>query len=124
MSSNWCKSEDVQLCIFYCRQSLDPITGAKQKVDKLWEKVDTDFHSNCVRGEDEIMTTNFRSKTVIQSRFAKLKPNLVYWGSCIAYARRNPESGCNLQDEIRKEQVRYVAKNKKIFIHFDCWEQV
>ncbi|KAL9675421.1 hypothetical protein QQ045_003623 [Rhodiola kirilowii] len=124
MSSNWSMSEDVQLCIFYCRQSVDPISGARQKVDKLWEKVHIDFHANWVMGEDEIITTNSRSQSALQSRFAKLKPNLILWGSCISYARRNPESGCNLQDEIRKTQVLYVAKKKKTFIHFDCWEQV
>ncbi|KAL9688482.1 hypothetical protein QQ045_032903 [Rhodiola kirilowii] len=40
------------------------------------------------------------------------------------WVRRNPESGCNFQDEIRKAQVLYVAKKKKTFIHFDCWEHV
>ncbi|CAM8878266.1 unnamed protein product [Rhodiola kirilowii] len=120
MSSNWFMSEDVQLCISYCRQSLDPISGAKQKVDKLWEKIHTDFQSNWVMGEDEIITTDPRFHSSLQSRFAKLKQNLVFWGSCIAYAKRNLESGCNLQDEIRKAQGRYVGKNKKTFIHFDC----
>ncbi|KAL9660623.1 hypothetical protein QQ045_025440 [Rhodiola kirilowii] len=117
-------SEDVQLCIAYCRQSVDPISGARQKVDKLWDKVPTDFQANWVMGEDEIITTDPRSQSALQSRFAKLKPNLVIWDSCISYARINPESGCNLQDEIRKAQVLYVAKKKKTFIHFDCWEQV
>ncbi|KAL9662571.1 hypothetical protein QQ045_027404 [Rhodiola kirilowii] len=49
--------------------------------------------------EDEIITTDPRSQSAPQSRFAKLKPNLILWGSCISYARRNPKSGCNLQDE-------------------------
>ncbi|KAL9667939.1 hypothetical protein QQ045_002309 [Rhodiola kirilowii] len=73
---------------------------------------------------DEIITTDARSQSALQSRFAKLKSNLVLWSSCISYARRNPQSGCNLQDEIRKAQVLNVAKKKKTFIHFDCWEQV
>ncbi|KAL9688888.1 hypothetical protein QQ045_033314 [Rhodiola kirilowii] len=110
MSSNWSMSEDVQLCISYCRQSIDPITGTRQKVDKLWKKVHTDFQANWVMGEDEIITIDPRSHSALQSRFAKLKPNLVLWSSCISYARRNPESGCILQDEIRKAQVLYVAK--------------
>ncbi|KAL9671088.1 hypothetical protein QQ045_008653 [Rhodiola kirilowii] len=124
MSSNWSMSEDVQLCISYCRQSIDPITGARQKVKKLWEKVHTDFQANWVMGEDKIITTNPRSHSALQSSYAKLKPNLVLWGSCISYAKRNPKSGYNLQDEIRKAQVLYVAKRKKTCIHFDCWEQV
>ncbi|KAL9670358.1 hypothetical protein QQ045_007909 [Rhodiola kirilowii] len=99
MSSNWSMSEDVQFCISYCRQTVDPISDAKQKVEKLWEKVHTDFQANWVMGEDEIITTDARSQSALQSRFAKLKPNLVLWGSCISYARRNPESGCNLLDE-------------------------
>ncbi|KAL9682455.1 hypothetical protein QQ045_014253 [Rhodiola kirilowii] len=99
MSSIWSMSEDVQLCISYCRQSIDPISGTRQKIDKLWEKVHTNFKANWVMGEDEIITTDSRSQSALQSRFAKLKPNLVLWGSYISYARRNPESGCNLQDE-------------------------
>ncbi|KAL9682252.1 hypothetical protein QQ045_014047 [Rhodiola kirilowii] len=111
MSTNWSMPKDVQLCISYYRQSVDPITGTRQKVDKLWEKVDTDFQANWVRGEDEIITTNFRSKTALQSRFAKLKPNLVLWSSCIAYARRNPESGCNLQNGQIPPSYTYQARS-------------
>ncbi|KAL9689372.1 hypothetical protein QQ045_009757 [Rhodiola kirilowii] len=104
-------SEDVQLYISYCRQSVDPIFGAKQKVDKLWEKVHTDFKANWVMGEAEIITTDSRSQSALQSRFAKLKPNLVLWGSCISYAIRNPESGCNLQDE---EETKIMQMNTDV----------
>ncbi|CAM8909380.1 unnamed protein product [Rhodiola kirilowii] len=123
MSTNWSNSEDVQLCISYCRQSVDPITGRWQKVDKLWEKIHIDFQQNWVRGEHEVRTIE-RSQAALASRFAKLKPILVFWGSCLSYARRNSESGCNLQDELRKAQTMYVAKKKKTFTHFECWEQV
>ncbi|KAL9669766.1 hypothetical protein QQ045_007315 [Rhodiola kirilowii] len=98
MSTNWSTSEDVQLCISYYRQSDDPISGSRQKVDKLWEKIHIDFQQNWVRGDHEVRTIE-RSQATLASRFAKLKPILVFWGSCISYARRNPESGCNLQDE-------------------------
>lgn len=100
MSGNWSMSEDVQLCISYCRQSTDPISGNKQKIARLWEKVHADFEANWVKGDDEVMTTEPRSQAAIISRFAKLKPSLIFWGSCISYARRNPESGGNVQDEV------------------------
>ncbi|CAM8905064.1 unnamed protein product [Rhodiola kirilowii] len=115
-------AEDVQLCISYCRQSVDPITGRSQKIDKLWEKIHNDFHQNWISGGNQPRAEP-RSQVALASRFAKLKPNLVFWSSCIAFARRNPESGCNLQDEIRKAQTKYFSK-KKEFIHFPCWEEV
>ncbi|CAM8947745.1 unnamed protein product [Rhodiola kirilowii] len=122
MSSNWSISEDVQLCISFCRQSIDPITVVRQKVDKLWEKIHTDFHDGWLLGGNE-PRAEVRSQTALTSRFAKVKPMLVFWGSCLSYAERNRESGCDLQDEIRKAQTIYIAKNKE-FKHFACWEEV
>ncbi|CAM8975451.1 unnamed protein product [Rhodiola kirilowii] len=123
MSSNWSMSEDVQLCISYCRQSVDPISGSKQKVDKLWEKIHLDFHDGWLLGGNQ-PRAEARSQAALASHFAKLKPMLVYWGSYLSYAERNRESGCNMQDEIRKAQTMYISKKNKEFKHFACWEEV
>ncbi|KAL9670122.1 hypothetical protein QQ045_007673 [Rhodiola kirilowii] len=104
MSSNWSMSEDVQLCISYCRQSVYPISGIRQKVDKLWEKIHLDFHDSWLLGGNQ-PRAEARSQDALASRFAKLKPMLVFWGSCLSYAERNKESGCNMQDKLHRRFI-------------------
>ncbi|KAL9667816.1 hypothetical protein QQ045_012459 [Rhodiola kirilowii] len=123
MSHSWSMAEDVQLCVSYCRQSVDPITGKNQKIENLWKKIHIDFYNNWESNVNQPMA-ELRSQVSLASRFCKLKANLACWGSCLSYAERNKESGCNLQDEIRKAQVMYISKKKKEFIHFPCWDVV
>lgn len=99
MSHSWSMAEDVQLCVSYCRQSVDPISGNKQKIDNLWKKIHIDYYNNLEPNVNQRMAES-RSQVSLAARFCKLKANLVYWGSCLAYAQRNKESGCNLQDEV------------------------
>lgn len=99
MATNWLDSEDLQLCISYCRQTVDSIAGGKQKKGQLWSKIFADYHANWVMGVGETRTEP-RTQVALSSRFGKLKPELKLWGSCLAYARRCPESGGNLQDEV------------------------
>ncbi|KAL9682655.1 hypothetical protein QQ045_014459 [Rhodiola kirilowii] len=129
MCSNWYMSEDVQLCISYCRQSVDPISGSRQKVNKLWEKIHLDFHDGWLLGGNQ-PRAEARSQAALASCFAKLKPMLVYWGSCLSYAERNRESGCNMQDEevggIYKDHANEYRNNDSnikeiLFKEEDCY---
>ena len=97
--ANWLPSEDLQLCISYCRISVCPITGNMQKSDKLWEKIYADFRENWEMAPNESRPEP-RSQTAASSRFTKLKPTFKAWGAALAYARRNLQSGSNLQDEV------------------------
>lgn len=75
-------SEDVQLRVSYCRQSPNPISGNKQSVDKLWDKVYNDFLSNWVVCDDKILTSlKPRTQSTLTTRWNMLKPNLIKWGS-------------------------------------------
>ncbi|KAL6142377.1 hypothetical protein ACLB2K_060659 [Fragaria x ananassa] len=94
-----------------------------QKSDKLWEKIYADFRENWEMVPNESRPEP-RSQTAASSRFTKLKPTFKAWGAALAYARRNLQSGSNLQDERRKAQSWYVAKMKKEFTRFECWEVV
>lgn len=70
-----------------------------QKSDKLWEKVYADYKENWELAHGESRPEP-RTQTAVSSRFTKLKPSFRTWGAALAYARRNVQSGSNLQDEV------------------------
>lgn len=43
MCPNWLYSEDIQVCILWARQSLDPITSQYSNKNNLWEQIHEDY---------------------------------------------------------------------------------
>ena len=99
MATTWLDSKNLQLCISYYRQSVDSTIGNQQNGTSLWAKIAEDYHENW---QSSVAELREKPRTVdgLSSRFQKLKPRLKYWGACLAHAQRNPESGCNVHDEV------------------------
>ena len=87
MATTWLDSENLQLCISYCRQSIDSTIGNQQKGSSLWGKIADDYHQNWQAGVGE-SREKARIVDAFSSRFQKLKSRLKHWDTCLAHAQR------------------------------------
>lgn len=97
--TTWLRSEDLQLCVSWVRQSSCNITGRYQAKGNLWQKIYEDYEKNWCGNPDD-PSQQARSKVALESRFPRLKKMLKKWSICVAKARDRAASGTNLVDEV------------------------
>ncbi|KAL6144320.1 hypothetical protein ACLB2K_055014 [Fragaria x ananassa] len=112
------------MCISFVRHSLDEYDGNKQKKDKLWETIFSDYMQNWKLAPGEKPPNVERTRIRLASHYNKFKLFLQKWGESLATARQKIASGTSLMDEERQAQSLYFKEKKKRFAHFECWEVV
>ncbi|XP_074363083.1 uncharacterized protein LOC141703451 [Apium graveolens] len=123
MGTNWLPSEELQLCVSWARQSVDPITSRYSNKNNLWGRIHDDYAKNWC-GTPENPHAEPRSKVALDSHWTPLKRALKKWQCAKNQASRYSASGTNLVDEITQAQGLYFKEMNKTFDKWECYEAV
>ncbi|KAJ9565409.1 hypothetical protein OSB04_001375 [Centaurea solstitialis] len=116
-SSAYKDNEDIQLCHCYLDVSQNPIIGRNQRKDKLWERIEVQYHS-C-----EPFASNRRPRRSLESRMSTIQKATKKLRGCINQVQNRNPSGASEQDIMNeaKEMLKLDASYKRGFKFDHVW---